>query len=341
MGHVRTFQAGPQGADSQRLLNEIAAARVVLLDAAKKRAYDEQLRCRAPLPPSPQPMVVAVPASVTPAAPAPSEVAPATGGAIRVQPREPSAVARRPSKDMTVEIAKIVGGGIAGIVLATVLLRLGFGIDMTGLFPVTTPEPPPGVGAAAKEGRSEKVAGGRRFRCGQRKRKARRAGSRGNGGVRRANSQWCGEEKEEAEAQKEAAAIQRSADHRSDASTSRFRVAAQRSARRIARQATGRGGKLASHISQPDAKSPATSPGCRAAGGRAAARSGVSAVQAGGSSRKAVESPPSCWLWGEIGRPNRPERWTLLKAAAELAADGGDAHTVAQAMNVLSQTFDF
>ena len=46
---------------------------------------------------------------------------------------------------MTVEIAKIVGGGIAGIVLATVLLRLGFGIDMTGLFPVTSPEPPPDV----------------------------------------------------------------------------------------------------------------------------------------------------------------------------------------------------
>src|SRR5687767_4646612 len=61
MGHVRTFQAGPQGADSQRLLNEIAAARVVLLDVAKKRAYDEQLRApRAALRLS-QPMVVAVP----------------------------------------------------------------------------------------------------------------------------------------------------------------------------------------------------------------------------------------------------------------------------------------
>ena len=86
MGHVRTFQAGPQGADSQRLLNEIAAARVVLLDAVKKRAYDEQLRaaCAAT---SLQPMVVAVPASVLPAAPAPSEIPPATGEAIRVQPR--------------------------------------------------------------------------------------------------------------------------------------------------------------------------------------------------------------------------------------------------------------
>ena len=39
----------------------------------------------------------------------------------------------------------IAGGGIAGIVLATVLLRLAFGIDMTGMFPVEPPHAPTGI----------------------------------------------------------------------------------------------------------------------------------------------------------------------------------------------------
>ncbi len=47
MAHVRTFQTGQFGAVSQRLLNELAAARVCLLNRAKKAAYDEQLRRRA------------------------------------------------------------------------------------------------------------------------------------------------------------------------------------------------------------------------------------------------------------------------------------------------------
>jgi hypothetical protein len=134
MAHVRTFQAGPQGAHSQQLLNEIAAARMVLLDPAKKRAYDEQLRAQRT--PHALPVQTATPMVV--------EI-PAAAPAIQVQPRESSATTRRPSKDMTVEILKIIGGGIAGIVLATVLLRLGFGIDMTGMFPVSTPEPQPNV----------------------------------------------------------------------------------------------------------------------------------------------------------------------------------------------------
>lgn len=44
MGHVRTFQTGPQSALSQRLLNEISAARICLLNAEKKAAYDARLR---------------------------------------------------------------------------------------------------------------------------------------------------------------------------------------------------------------------------------------------------------------------------------------------------------
>ncbi len=36
MAHLRTFQTGKHAAESQRLLNEVAAARVCLLNAEKK-----------------------------------------------------------------------------------------------------------------------------------------------------------------------------------------------------------------------------------------------------------------------------------------------------------------
>jgi len=47
MAHVRTFQSGPHSADSQKLLKELAAARVCLLDPAKKARYDAEFRRRA------------------------------------------------------------------------------------------------------------------------------------------------------------------------------------------------------------------------------------------------------------------------------------------------------
>jgi hypothetical protein len=54
MMHLRSFQSGARAADSQRLLNEISAARVRLLDPAQKQAYDEQLRrALAPRPAAP------------------------------------------------------------------------------------------------------------------------------------------------------------------------------------------------------------------------------------------------------------------------------------------------
>ncbi len=44
MAHLRTFQAGKHAADSQRLLNEVAAAKVCLLNPGKRTAYDQLLR---------------------------------------------------------------------------------------------------------------------------------------------------------------------------------------------------------------------------------------------------------------------------------------------------------
>lgn len=49
MAHVRTFQSGVRSEWSQKLLNELAAARVCLLDPEQKLTYDTALvhRCRA------------------------------------------------------------------------------------------------------------------------------------------------------------------------------------------------------------------------------------------------------------------------------------------------------
>jgi len=44
IAHVRTFQSGPQGRESQELLNKIAQAYGCLLDPNKKSKYDAQLR---------------------------------------------------------------------------------------------------------------------------------------------------------------------------------------------------------------------------------------------------------------------------------------------------------
>jgi hypothetical protein len=44
MTHVRSFQAGQHAADSQRILNEIARAKLTLLSAKEKAAYDASLR---------------------------------------------------------------------------------------------------------------------------------------------------------------------------------------------------------------------------------------------------------------------------------------------------------
>src|SRR4029453_10504909 len=44
--HLRSVQAGKRGLLSQQLLNEVSAAGVCLLDAAKKQRYDDELRAK-------------------------------------------------------------------------------------------------------------------------------------------------------------------------------------------------------------------------------------------------------------------------------------------------------
>jgi hypothetical protein len=55
MTHVRTYQSGRHALMSQKLLNELAAARVCLLDAAKKASYDGRLRATQSISSAPAP----------------------------------------------------------------------------------------------------------------------------------------------------------------------------------------------------------------------------------------------------------------------------------------------
>jgi len=77
MAHVRTFQSGENSALSQRILNELAAARVCLLDARKKAEYDDQLRLQlVPHQPSPVPPQLPVPPVPPPGGSGPPVAAP-------------------------------------------------------------------------------------------------------------------------------------------------------------------------------------------------------------------------------------------------------------------------
>ena len=71
MTHLRSFQTGEHGALSQELLNEVAKAKIQLLKAREKAAYDARLRQE--LEAKKAPMARAIPLPGTPASPADEE----------------------------------------------------------------------------------------------------------------------------------------------------------------------------------------------------------------------------------------------------------------------------
>ncbi|MCO6454062.1 MAG: hypothetical protein J5I93_02000 [Pirellulaceae bacterium] len=76
MAHVRTFQAGRHGPISQRILNELSAARVWLLNPEKKQEYDAWLRQQPGIPSGIMASAVAPVALPTAPVPLPSAPAP-------------------------------------------------------------------------------------------------------------------------------------------------------------------------------------------------------------------------------------------------------------------------
>lgn len=86
MAHLRSFQSGSRSAESQRLLNEVAAARVCLLNPQKKAFYDAQLRAAInPSPPAalPHPASLPHPAYQMPQSPTAAHSQPALSQALR------------------------------------------------------------------------------------------------------------------------------------------------------------------------------------------------------------------------------------------------------------------
>lgn len=115
---LQEYRTGPQAEAAARMAAEIVAAGTCLLDPERKTEYDRRLRqADVPIPPVQwePPAAVAwddVRSKVYPAREAGS-----------------SAGKRRKRTSAAVKSAKIVGGGVAGILLAGVILWYGFGVD--------------------------------------------------------------------------------------------------------------------------------------------------------------------------------------------------------------------
>jgi hypothetical protein len=139
MAHVRNFQTGPHAAASQRLLSEITLARITLHDPQKRAAYHAELRKSLEPLVSPeslaetQPIVVAVPPELA------ALNAPVSTPAVSCA--DDAAASIRRKKKPAIEVAKIVAGGLAGLVLSVLLLRYVALIDITGLLPVPEQQP--------------------------------------------------------------------------------------------------------------------------------------------------------------------------------------------------------
>ncbi len=115
MVHVRSFQGGRYSELSQQLMNELAAARVCLLDPAKKAAYDEQLRRQLNIHPAASGAAKASAAPPLPPAPPMSGVAAPPASA----PPPPSVASARPAPDDLSTSARLaesssVGAGVLG-----------------------------------------------------------------------------------------------------------------------------------------------------------------------------------------------------------------------------------
>ncbi|HEX7377054.1 MAG TPA: PA14 domain-containing protein [Pirellulales bacterium] len=119
MAHLRTFQAGPHSALTQKLLNECAAARVCLLDLKRKAEYDRDLRARlaprATPPPGARPRVVQPPAAPPAQAPPPLESSPVVPLMVETvtSARRPYSPRRKPAWQQPAVIAGVAAAAVA------------------------------------------------------------------------------------------------------------------------------------------------------------------------------------------------------------------------------------
>ena len=127
MAHVRTFQTGQNSALSQRILNELSAAKLCLLNPEQKADYDRQLQAKllsatpAPVAAQPQPAPVAQPQPAPPPMPIPA-LAP-----VVVAPQAPASVIRARVKRGTPawqHPAALAGAGAAAVLIGLAIYIL-------------------------------------------------------------------------------------------------------------------------------------------------------------------------------------------------------------------------
>jgi S1-C subfamily serine protease len=124
MAHLRTYQLGEHSHLSQRLLNEVAAAKLRLLNPEKRAAYDRKLRAQ----------LKAKEPAVPPPAPPPGAESPEVIAAASSRPRR-----KRPSWQAPVATAA-VGAVLIVLVVLVVLIVMRFVPGKQ----TAEPKPPPG-----------------------------------------------------------------------------------------------------------------------------------------------------------------------------------------------------
>jgi hypothetical protein len=157
MAHLRTFQSGPRGPLSQRLLNEVAAAARCLLSPNLRARYDEELRheqscssTNAPIPVVPMPaesrqsnsyMVAAPPSFTVPPPVPPPRTSTSDLASASTQVHVAGALVGRRGHQSTnamVAVAKVFAGGIAGLACGVVVVWLVGGVDLLGQLGIET-----------------------------------------------------------------------------------------------------------------------------------------------------------------------------------------------------------
>jgi hypothetical protein len=118
MNHVRTYQTGPHAALSQQILNELAAARLCLLNPQRKRAYDAELKAkRAVVAAAPAPLPTALPQAVPLVSQSSKEVAAETFSSLV----STTSARRRMSQDLPAWLAPAAGGLVVGALLTALI----------------------------------------------------------------------------------------------------------------------------------------------------------------------------------------------------------------------------
>lgn len=125
MAHVRTFQTGQHQEVCQTLLNEISAARMLLLDAGQRAALDGQL-------------AAAVNPQASSSGPEIVPVAAAHGQSVTARLKKKQK--KQGPRNRTMDIIKIVAGSLGGLAIAIVFLLL-LGVDPFGFTGDPDPEP--------------------------------------------------------------------------------------------------------------------------------------------------------------------------------------------------------